>query len=121
MFHKKRTKTVIAGLLLAVLMLTGCASGEDDGRLSVTELKAGKYVTPGEYQNLAITVAPAEEVTQAWVEEQAFAYYLEEVKRTGKGGITDRPVALGDTVVMDYVGKKDGVAFAGGTASNADW
>lgn len=30
--------------------------------------------------------------------------------------ITDRPAAEGDTVIMDYVGKLDGVAFAGGTA-----
>ena len=30
--------------------------------------------------------------------------------------ITDRPTAKGDTIIMDYVGKLDGVAFAGGTA-----
>ncbi len=31
--------------------------------------------------------------------------------------ITDRPAAYGDVVSIDYVGKRDGVAFAGGTGS----
>ncbi len=34
--------------------------------------------------------------------------------------ITDRPVKDGDVVNIDYVGKKDGVAFDGGTASGYD-
>ena len=32
--------------------------------------------------------------------------------------ITDRPVAEGDIIVMDYVGKLNGVAFQGGTGLN---
>ena len=32
----------------------------------------------------------------------------------------DRPAENGDTVNIDYVGKKDGVAFDGGTASGYD-
>ena len=36
------------------------------------------------------------------------------------GGILDRAVAEGDTVNIDYVGKRDGVAFSGGTASGSD-
>lgn len=34
-------------------------------------------------------------------------------------GIKDRAVALGDSVKIDYCGKKDGVAFDGGTAEDA--
>ena len=34
--------------------------------------------------------------------------------------ITDRPCALGDTVIFDYSGSVDGVVFRGGTAENAD-
>lgn len=35
--------------------------------------------------------------------------------------VTGRPVELGDTVNIDYVGKdKDGVAFEGGTAQGYD-
>ena len=34
--------------------------------------------------------------------------------------ITDRPAQNGDTVNIDYVGMKDGVAFDGGTAEGYD-
>ena len=34
--------------------------------------------------------------------------------------ITDRPAQEGDTVNIDYVGMKDGVAFDGGTAEGYD-
>ena len=36
------------------------------------------------------------------------------------GGIMDRAVETGDTVNIDYEGKKDGVAFDGGTAQGYD-
>ena len=52
-----------------------------------------KYVTVGEYKGVQVTV-----------EEENL----------------DRPVEIGDTVNIDYVGKKDGVAFDGGTASGYD-
>ncbi len=34
--------------------------------------------------------------------------------------VTDRPAAMGDTVKIDFAGKKDGEAFEGGTASDYD-
>ncbi|MBQ9785247.1 MAG: FKBP-type peptidyl-prolyl cis-trans isomerase [Clostridia bacterium] len=34
--------------------------------------------------------------------------------------ITDRPAQFGDLVIIDYVGKIDGVAFSGGTADDAE-
>ena len=34
--------------------------------------------------------------------------------------VTDRPAAMGDTVNIDFEGKKDGVAFEGGTAEKYD-
>jgi len=37
-----------------------------------------------------------------------------------KGYITDRAVENGDVVNLDYEGKKDGVAFEGGTAKGYD-
>ena len=122
MFGKKsRSRAVsVCMVLLIAMLLTACGTEPDSGRIAVTDLKAAKYVTLGDYKNLSVTVAPPEEVTDDLVMQQALAYFQEEVKLTGKGGVTDREVAEGDVVIMDYVGKKDGVAFEGGTASNAD-
>jgi len=39
-------------------------------------------------------------------------------KATTMEDVTDRPVENGDTVILDYAGTVDGVAFEGGTAEN---
>ncbi len=49
------------------------------------------------------------------VNEEAIENYIN--TRLLVGTITNRPVKEGDVVDIDYVGKKDGVAFDGGTAS----
>ncbi len=91
-------KKMMAVLLAGMMVLAGC--GGKDGK-----------VTVGEYKGLALT-----SVSQATVDAEIQAmleYYttLEEV---------DRAAAEGDTVNIDYVGRKDGVAFDGGTAEGYD-
>lgn len=58
------------------------------------------------------------DVDEAQEEELMRMLYMDSVTAQ-MGGITDRAVVLGDTVNIDYVGKKDDVAFQGGTASGA--
>ena len=71
-----------------------------------------KYVTLGNYKGLTAT----ETVTP--LTDEAFAAelnsYLNSVTIYEK--ITDRKTQENDTILMDYVGTLDGVAFAGGTA-----
>jgi len=134
---KKKLVCMLAGML-AVGMLSGCGAdgaGEEstvaensvvqsdenvasseatDIASSVVALDAAKYVTLGDYKGLAVTVAPAS-VDDATLESQMESKYFSYVTAEN-GGITDRAVAEGDTVIIDYEGKKDGVAFAGGTA-----
>lgn len=71
-----------------------------------------KYVTLGNYRGIAVT----EKVTPLTDEEfeTALQSYINGITAYEK--VTNRPAAKGDTVIMDYVGKLDGVAFAGGTA-----
>ncbi|MCR5527137.1 MAG: trigger factor [Lachnospiraceae bacterium] len=103
--------SVLAGVVIgAAIMMTGC------GSQSLDSLDASKYVTLGEYKGLTVSVndttvseGAIEETIQSDLESQAV---LEPV--------TDRAVEDGDTVNIDYVGKKDGVAFDGGTANGAD-
>ena len=72
-------------------------------------------VTLGDYKKLKLTAAEAE-VTEAEVDEiidrmrKGFAE-KKEVKRAAK---------MGDEVTIDFVGKKDDVAFDGGTAQGYD-
>lgn len=74
-----------------------------------------EYVTLGKYKGVSVTLTTSSEVTDADVQEyinEMMAYYATEKD------VTDRPAALGDTVVIDFVGTMDGVAFSGGTADD---
>lgn len=70
-------------------------------------------MTLGEYKGVAYTPASVE-ITDEQVDK--------EVQKLADSNLVevDRPAAEGDTVNIDYVGKKDGVAFDGGTASGYD-
>ena len=53
-----------------------------------------------------------------YTEQVMLAVYIESIS-ADNGGITDRAVAVGDTVNIDYVGKLDGVPFANGSDAGA--
>ncbi len=90
-------KKIMAALLAGVMMLTGCSS---EGKITV-----------GEYKGLAIT-----EVSQATVDEE-----IQEMLESNAELVeVQRAAEDGDTVNIDYVGTKDGVAFDGGTATGSD-
>lgn len=110
---KKRVAKIMA-LLLAAGMLTGCGSDADK---PLSQLDVDKYVTLGDYNNLNVSVTPAE-VTDEQVVEVMISVYSDYVSAEA-GGIIDRAVEAGDTVNIDYVGTKDGEAFAGGSAAGA--
>lgn len=109
-------KKKLIGALAAVLvvgMLGGCSAEETT---VLKDMDVDKYVTLGEYKGLQVTVEPievTEEDINAWVDEVYFNALAADF-----GGVTDRAVEVGDTVSIDYVGMKDGVAFSGGTAQN---
>lgn len=106
---KKKIVNIVA-ILMAAGMLTGCGNGET----SLQDMNVEKYVTLGEYKGLEVTVAPiavSDSEVEALVSDAYNSYVTAE-----NGGILDRAVAVGDTANIDYVGKKDDVAFDGGTA-----
>lgn len=73
------------------------------------DLDIDKYVTLGDYKKMKVTA------TRPKVSEDGIEDYIN--SRLLVGTITNRPVKKGDVADIDYVGKKDGVAFEGGTAS----
>ena len=109
----KKKIVSIAAALMAVGMLAGCGSA--DAAKELKDMNVEKYVTLGEYKGLEVTVDPVS-VDESEVESLMTSAYSNYVTAEN-GGIVDRAVATGDTVNIDYVGTKDGVAFDGGTAS----
>lgn len=109
---KRLAATVMAAMVVGVL--GGC--GKADANMSLETMDVDKYVTLGEYKSLNVSVEDTT-VTDAQVEESALNAYKQHVTAEN-GGIMDRAVEKGDIVNIDYEGKKDGVAFAGGTAQS---
>lgn len=111
---KRKMRGILAAALAAALF-TGCGQGKEENALR--DLDAEKYVTLTDYQNLSVSVEPL-----IVTDEERDFYVMDGYSRYAtleNCGITDRAAANGDTVNIDYVGKKDDVAFEGGTASGA--
>lgn len=123
---KKKTLGLLAAIL-SVCMLAGCGA-KDTGNGSETkaatdstalkDMDVDKYVTLGEYKGLAVSVDTVEVAEDEWDTLVNNVYYGNITAENG--GIMDRAVETGDTVNIDYEGKKDGVAFDGGTAQGYD-
>ena len=123
---KKKTLGLLAAIL-SVCMLAGCGAKDtgdgtgaatDAGTESTALKDMDKYVTLGEYKGLAVSVDTVEVDEDEWDTLVNNVYYGNITAENG--GIMDRAVETGDTVNIDYEGKKDGVAFDGGTAQGYD-
>lgn len=109
-------KKLIGTCLCLAMALSVTACGYDDTSTDITKIDCKKYVTEiGEYEGL-VAYADVEEVTDDTVED-----YLEYMMYNSQElFVVDRAAQNGDTVNIDYVGKKDDVAFDGGTAAGYD-
>ena len=86
---------------------------EIEGITYVAEVQLKPEVTLGQYKGIAVKkqayTVTDEEVDNALKTEQTKQVRYEDV---------DRPVEMGDRIILDYCGKVDDVAFEGGTAEN---
>lgn len=119
-------KVLVAGLI--GLQLIGCSNQNTENKqtetteatqtttISLSEIEVGDKVTLGEYKGLEVVnnlYEVSDEEVNAYMEYMMAYSELEEV--------TDRDVVEnGDVANIDYEGKKDGVAFEGGTAQGYD-
>lgn len=105
---KKLALICLCGLVAASIM-TGCGASQTEGKenLGTVELS--------EYKGVKVNV-PAVMVTDAEVESKI----NQVLSQNPKIEEVDRPAAEGDIVNIDYVGKQDGVEFAGGTGEGQD-
>lgn len=110
---KRKLLAVMMLICLFVTMgLTGCGKAENP----YAGLNLEEYLKMGEYNGLEkseikVSVSDEEVQTQIKANLEATAETVE--KKEGK-------VKVGDTANIDYEGKKDGVAFDGGTAEGYD-
>lgn len=124
---KKLALVIVAVMTMGILAGCGAEEGTEGnqtgtqntqtstGVISVGDLEVEKYVVLDEYKGIAVTVA---EPTVSEEDVEAHMQLIYNSNMTEEHGITNRAVALGDTVNIDYEGKKDDVAFLGGTATN---
>ena len=128
---RKIAKVLVAGLI--GLQLIGCSNENSENTkenqettvevaetaemIYFKEINADEYVTLGNYKGLEI-VSSVQEISDEEVE--SYINYL--VSMSGElEEVTDRDVVEnGDVANIDYVGKKDGVAFDGGTDTGYD-
>ena len=146
----KKLSLILAVSAVAVSMLAGCANKTEDtnaaqettaaatetteaaGAAAATEEKDsilekdadGNFIKPenygtvkklGQYKGLEVTLADTT-VTDQDVEDEVQG----SLEAAAEYVPVNRAAKLGDIVNIDYVGKKDGVAFDGGTAEGYD-
>ncbi|WP_026510952.1 trigger factor [Butyrivibrio sp. LC3010] len=115
----KKFITAMTAVVVAASMLAGCAkSGAGADAAYLKDIDLDKYVTLGDYKGVSIEVK-SPEVNDEEV-EQYMQYISSSMKATVE--VTDRAVQEGDTVNIDYSGKRadTGEVFDGGTAEGYD-
>ena len=106
----KRALAIVMSVTMMAAMLIGCDSTAETN-LSNTKLE--KYVTSiPEYKGMELS-ATKTEITDEYIESY-IVFILSQYPVYEE--VTGRAVQDGDIANIDYEGKKDGVAFEGGTA-----
>ena len=106
-------KRIFSLVMILGLMLTLCSCGKQERILYNVDLD--KYVELGDYKKIKIDTKSDDfkETYDSIISQQVESNDLYVTKTEGK-------VADGDVANIDYEGKKDGVAFEGGTAKGYD-
>lgn len=116
MKKKKILKMIIAGTLTVILTagtLAGCGQSEEN---ALRDLDTDSYVTLCDYQNLSVSVEPV--FTDLEYRLEMMNGYIK-YATPENSGITDRAVADGDILNIDFIVKKDGVTVDDGIVSGA--
>lgn len=111
---KKKVPAVIAAVAITGLF-AACGKSEEEMKY-ITDFKAKDYVILGNYEELELEVAEPE-VTDEYLD--GYIEYLLMSNPSYKE-VSGRSVQSGDVVNIDFEGKRDGVAFDGGTAEGYD-
>ena len=108
------TKRLIAAATVCALAVSVIGCGSNSGSVNkIRSYDVEKYVTLGDYDGMEVEVAGDFEISDEDVVDyiNGMLSYYPSYEDTDKQTVED-----GDCVNIDYEGKKDGVAFDGGTA-----
>ncbi len=101
---KKKVVAFTLAMSMSAMLLTGCQSKE----------LSNKYATITSYKGVEVDKIDKPEVSDDDVDAQIQSTMIEHI-----ADITEQRAAKeGDKAIIDFVGKKDGEAFQGGTSSN---
>lgn len=103
--------TLAMALIISLLGATACVGGGLKYDDPYAKYKLEEYVTIGEYEGIEIT-KPVVTVSKEEVKSEIDARVAE---KTTEEHIKEGVAESGDKVNISYVGKKDGVAFEGGS------
>ncbi len=106
---KKFGLMLMAGVMAVSMCACGSNSDTAEKQTEAVNENVAEGVTIPEYTSLTVQVDKAEVTDDdilSYINSSVLTYYP----------VTDRAVAEGDTVTIDYVGKLDGEAFEGGSA-----
>ncbi len=106
------TIAIVVALAFAVAGCSGVPSVDE----IITAENIGEYIELGEYKGLEYSI-PVPEVTQQEIDDTVASILS---SSTALEEVEGRPAETGDTLVIDYVGTLDGVAFDGGTAQGSE-
>lgn len=128
-------KKLLSALLAATMVISLCACNNSKAEETTTAAAVSasnyleqldkdketykQYVTLGQYKGIEVDVDRSElEVSDEKVQTQLNNILQSQGTQTQ---ITEGTTQVGDSVVMDYSGKLDGVAFSGGTATDVTY
>ena len=115
-------KKILAVLLAAVMVFsfTACDNSEDDGIFVLSEDSLDEYINLSEdFDVFNVEIDPIE-IIEDDINTEINYLIMDVVDGSEKlQTLVNRQVVSGDTVVIDYVGTKDGVAFDGGTSTSS--
>ncbi len=120
----KKRLCVVLMAILALACLAGCGKGKESNVnkepeitpiQSLRDINVSQYVTLGDYKGMDVTynnnIVSKSELMQVVVE-----VYESVMKESDY--VTDRPLVMGDTANIDYIGYLDGEPFEGGADEN---
>lgn len=110
----KKILSLALALLLALFAFCGC--GNKNKEFDYNKADLTKYVTLGKYLGIEVEVEDRE------LNDDDIAEHIDDIlsDNAEEVQVKDRAVKDGDTIHLDYEGKRDGVAFDGGTAKDAE-
>lgn len=111
----KNIVRVISVILVSAICVFTCGCKKDK---SMSDYNLEKYITLPEYKGITIDT---ESVDYTFgIAYAHYENYTDSSEKTETEELSEGTVQVLDTVNIDYVGKKDGVAFEGGTAEGYD-